>query len=144
MVVETAVKKWPRPEDIQPQFPVRECGNCGYFLEDAPAKAMEKGFDTEGRLTWTDHCPQCGTGYAVWTEAGSVPAPEPKPPMMEMTAENSLTEYEMEQETAAPQGRTAPFKGTYYCPKCGKFHMEKSKLGKAHLKHMEAPDATAD
>ena len=141
MVVETAVKKWPRPEDIQPQFPVRECGNCGYFLEDAPAKAMEKGFDAEGRLTYTGHCPQCGTGYAVWTE------PDKPVSVAEPEAETGLSEPQpalTAQEEPATQGRTAPFKGTYFCPKCGKFHMEKSKLGKTHLKHKEAPDATAD
>lgn len=130
-------KKWPPAEEVTLEFPVRECDNCGWSLLDAPAKATEKGFNSERQMVYTDFCSRCGRGYVVWTEPASTPAPEPTPPMMPMTAENSLTEYEMTQEAAAPQERPAPFKGAYYCPKCLKNHMEKSNLGKTHLKHKE-------
>jgi hypothetical protein len=136
-MVVVAVKKWPPKEEVSPQFPVRECESCGFFLEDYPAKATEKGFDSGGGLIYTDHCPRCGRGYAVWTaSAEAAPAPDPKP-MMPMTAENSLTEYQMEGEAATVSQRPAPMKGGYYCAKCLKNHMEKSNVGKVHLKHRE-------
>ena len=130
-------KKWPPIEEVTLEFPLRECENCGWSLLDAPAKATEKGFNSDRKMVYTDFCPRCGRGYVVWTEPANTPAPEPSPPMMEMTAENSRTEYEMEREAAATPLRPPLNKGAYYCPKCKKNHMEKSGLGKTHLKHKE-------
>ncbi|KKM20044.1 hypothetical protein LCGC14_1649520 [marine sediment metagenome] len=125
-------KKWPPIEEVTLEFPLRECENCGWSLLDAPAKATEKGFNSDRKMVYTDFCPRCGRGYVVWTESvQAVPTPAPVP---ETGAPKRV--YDVPDNLAPPE-RPAPFKGAYYCPKCNKNHMEKSKLGKTHLKHKE-------
>lgn len=124
-------KKWPSAEEVTLEFPLRECEHCGWSLLDAPAKATEKGFNSNGKFIYTDFCPRCGRGYVVWTEPDSAPAPK-----SEAAIPTPAHDFPGQEESASPE-RPAPFKGAYYCPKCNKNHMEKSNLGKAHLKHKE-------
>lgn len=146
-------KKWPPVEEVTLEFPLRECENCGWSLMDAPAKATEKGFNSERQMVYTDFCPRCGRGYTVWTEPLSAPVPEPGPPMMPMTAENDSTESEETSPLLAerqgpeeapdkslPTGKDKPVsesqkvKGkTYYCLTCKGNHRRGSKQWDRHL-----------
>lgn len=154
-------------EELKLAWPVDKCPACNYDLREKTPKATEKGLDTNGKLIWTDFCPQCGHGLVVGNrelppppaeelarmEAAPIIGGETKPEVnpdpegqlnKEKPSDDPPLHFEGEQvgitteEKPEPGAITAPGPGHYFCTKCAANHNESSKIGKRHIKNREA------
>jgi len=140
-------------EELKLAWPVDKCPTCNFDLREATPKATERGKDINGKLIWTDFCPQCGHGLVV---GNRVLPPPPAEELARMEAAAILGGKSQPEVNPDPEGQLskeprpptkekpetgaipAPGPGQYFCTKCAANHNESSKIGKRHIKNREA------